>query len=134
MELCNLVVRHAGNRDMTIHKTDVPPAEIVLLRALHGVNSVTDVKVVRDSAKRDNAAEIARLKSTYGVKVFALCFPGATPMLPKTLAEADIAITPAMPDDDESEDAEVPASDVVLPAPAAALERARRARTPDLVG
>jgi hypothetical protein len=142
MELCSAVVRHAGNLGMTIHKERLPPAEVVLLRMVHGVDSVIGMSVTHTGARRDNAKEVQRLRELYGAKVFEEAFPGAMPQLPVTLAAANLTESMEVDAGDEPEDGDddgntvraAPAprplvedpADRVLPAPSAAVERARR--------
>lgn len=90
MQYYRCEVNHAGNRDMRIHKDEVTPAEIILLRAIHGADSVTGVAKTRDG-KAQQPAERERLASRYGAKLFATLFPGALPRMPLTLSDAGLA-------------------------------------------
>lgn len=123
MQLCSAIVRHAGNLGMTIHKEGLPPAEIVLLRAIHGEDAVVNIAVTHEQARRENRAEVERLKTTYGEKVFVACFPGRFPQLPTTLA--DIAVDE---DDGEPGESDDEMDGPAVQPPSAALDRARAAR------
>lgn len=78
-----------GNIASTVVRV-VTPAEIPILRHIHGDDAVVNI-VVRDSIKRTNSEEVERLKAFYGEKLFAEVFPGALPKLPDTLIEANAA-------------------------------------------
>jgi hypothetical protein len=126
MDMCHCAVNHAGSRDMQVFKSDVTPAEIMILRALHGDDAVHRIRVT-GSAKRGSRAEHVRLVRIYGGKAVAETFPGSAPRLPDTLAEAGLRETnyrdpdpePSEPDLEDEED-EAPAAP---PAAAAAVER-----------
>ncbi len=133
MELCTCTIRHAGNLGMTIVKGPeqaVTPAEIVILREIHGHDSVVDVAFARNT-NRSNAEELHRLRAYYGEKVVERCFPGARPQLPTTLGEASLESDepPELPDEEA-------VADVLPPPPSGVLERASRraARPADLTG
>ena len=124
MDLCTCTVRHNGNLGMTIEKGEhnpVTPAEIVVLRHIHGFDAVVNIQFNRQT-NRSNMNELDRLKRFFGEAVVAECFPGARPQLPSTLAEARLAEDepPELPEDDEAADLPPPPADV--------LARARGAR------
>lgn len=117
MQLYNCVVRHAGNLGMTVHKIDLSAAEIVVLRHLHGADAVVNVSPSRET-RLDSRKVRERLVELYGDKAIVECFPGATPRLPATLAEAGIEEEgegAVASESDEHDDA--PASDRTLPPP-----------------
>lgn len=125
-------VHHAGNRDMAIDKTGVTPAEIVLLKHVHGADSVVAVEFERDRSVQQ-AKERARLADLYGRKVFAQVYPGSVPRLPMDLSEAglredggDIEIEEPL-DEDVEPITETPANGGSPPLPAALRERAAKA-------
>ena len=78
-----------GNIGSTVVRI-VTPAEIPLLRHIHGDDAVVNVEA-KESIKRTNAEEVERLKAFYGSDLFAKVFPGALPKLPETLAEVGAA-------------------------------------------
>lgn len=124
-------VNHAGDRNTQIFKEQVTPAEIVMLRAIHGADAVTGVAKTREG-KVLQPAERERLAGRYGAKLFTALFPGALPRLPMTLADAGLAEdgremhVPV----DEDEDAE-PAAPSDAARAIAARVAARQAKTPD---
>jgi hypothetical protein len=64
------------------------PAEIIVLRALHGADSVPADKIeVKGSEKRVHTMERDRLRGIYGAKVVDQCFPGYNIQLPETIEE-----------------------------------------------
>lgn len=65
MQRANILLSLSGDVGNTIPKFNVTAAEIAVLRALHGPESVSDVERVEDSDVSDRD-EIARLKDVYG--------------------------------------------------------------------
>lgn len=126
MELASAVVRHAGNLGMTIHKEKLTPADLMLLRFIHGNDAVLQITVTHTNAKRDMAKEIERLREFYGVKAFETVFPGVSPVLPTTLEQA--GIKPPTEEDEPEVDEDDGAPVAGLPPPAEAVDRARAAR------
>lgn len=127
MQLYRCQIKHAGKPYTVIHKEDVTPADIVIMRQLHGTDAIANIEPTRES--RDSAVKVRqRLKDTYGEKVFARCYPGLTPMLPRDLAEAglredgrsleDVAAEEA----DEIDAAEIAKATSALPAPSGAAQ------------
>jgi hypothetical protein len=78
-----------GNISSTVVRI-VTPAEIPLLRHIHGDDAVINIEA-KDNIKRTNAEEVERLKGFYGDELFAKVFPGALPKLPETLVEVGAA-------------------------------------------
>lgn len=96
MQVVNCSVRLSGNLNSVVRKTDVTVAEIVVLRALHGADSVVSVApTIQD--KRSTADEMFRLRGIYSEKVISHAFPGANPNLPVTLADVGIEAVSALP-------------------------------------
>lgn len=118
MQLYQCQVRHAGSRDMVIYKEDMSPADIVLLKHLHGADSIVGVSPTRE-AKRQHVKERERLVDTYGAKVFASVFPGAVPRLPMNLAEAGLREDGSDP---EAQIVDEEENDEPLPEPSAAAK------------
>lgn len=130
MDYHNCVLRHAGNLGMTIHKVDISTPEIVILRALHGPDSVIQIETVRNSIPTNQRELRDKLAAYYGDKVVADLFPGLVARLPTTLAEAGIGVEDEPADED-------PAADRVLAPPpdvAAKVARVKAASPQSLVG
>jgi hypothetical protein len=130
MDFHNCVLRHAGNLGMTVHKTNISTAEIVVLRALHGPDSVVQIETIRNSIPTDQRKLRDDLARFYGDKVMEDLFPGLVARLPATLAEAGIGVVEEPVDDD-------PASDRVMAPPAeiaAKVARAKAVNPQSLVG
>ena len=128
-------VNHAGSRDMRIHKAEVTPAEIVVLRHLHGVESITGVVKTREG-KVQQVVERERLRNLYSAVVFTALFPGAVPRMPLTLADCGLnddgretQAPESAEDEDEDEDAPAAPSDAARAI--AARVAARQAKTTD---
>lgn len=64
MRLYDCKVLLAGSRENEVRKADVTAAEILILRALHGADSVTEIKS-KEMDKRSHGTERARLFTLY---------------------------------------------------------------------
>lgn len=65
MQLCDITILLNGDRNFAIQKQDVPVAEIVLLRLLHGEEAVQDIRPTRTDT-RTLRSERERLLRVYG--------------------------------------------------------------------
>lgn len=65
MELANILLALGGDRDNTVPKYSVTPAEIVVLMAIHGQDAVFDIFPLEDEVDRSNREEMARLIRLY---------------------------------------------------------------------
>jgi hypothetical protein len=104
-ELYSAVIRHAGNRTFEIVKANLTAPEIIILRAVHGADSVVNIK---RTGKRDfkshkdggdwalltNAGELDRLRGAYkdfiiddDKSIVDTLWPGFNPQLPVFLEE-----------------------------------------------
>lgn len=98
MQICSATVRLSGSMNNTVHKSDLTPAEIVVLQTLHGTDAVIDVIHERDE-RRSHTEEYDRLTATYSRNsnistpdgdpgdIVARLFPGAVRKLPVNLIE-----------------------------------------------
>lgn len=96
MEICDIMLRLAGSNDNIVPKLDVTPAEILILRHLHGADSVFNIRP-KGSDKRTHAGEWERLKGIYGrngqstsdgsTVMLDSIFPGAIKQLPVGLSD-----------------------------------------------
>lgn len=89
MQLANCHVRLSGDLNNEIFKARVTPAEVLILRAIHGGESIVKFQPL-GMDKRPHAGEIERLKAEYGAKVFGEAFPGAAPTLPISFKDIGI--------------------------------------------
>lgn len=94
----------------------VTVAEVVMLRTLHGHDAVTDIRPAK-TVKRTNGQELERLRAKYDrnhqgedLPPVQRVFPGARPVLPKTLEEI---LGEADMDEAEDEDEGVDGEDMV---------------------
>lgn len=92
MQVVNCSVRLGSNLNSVVRKTGVTVAEILVLRAIHGADSVVDIQRVMQD-KRSRSDEMDRLLSLYSASVVKGVFPGANPSLPADLS--DVGIDPA---------------------------------------
>jgi Mg-chelatase subunit ChlI len=88
-------------------KTGVTPAEVVILRSIHGADAVNGFsRVVMD--KREHRAELDRLRRRYGAATVDRVFPGHSPQLPVRFSDIGIDVN-ADEAGDEQEDAKAEA-------------------------
>lgn len=92
MEVAYIMLALGGDRGNTVPKF-VSAAEIIVLRAIHGDESVFDIKPAGDQPL-DPRAELKRLKETYkgaqdgdGRSIIDNVYPGAAPALPLSIDE-----------------------------------------------
>lgn len=97
MDLAKCSLRLGGNAGQTIQKYDVTPAEIAVLRVVHGDDAVSDIKWTGE-IQRSHRAEIQRLHAFYGSRqqdgaivsrAVASLFPGAAARVFEKLTELD---------------------------------------------
>lgn len=96
MQLAECVVRIAGDIQNTVKKYKVTPAEMLVLRRLHGDDAVVETKIT-GSKKISNKEELDRIKEIYVDRfgssnpdrpnVVKELFPGASPNLPQEFSE-----------------------------------------------
>jgi len=87
MQRCECTVRLGGDITNTVHKVMVSPAEIVILRHIHGGDdAVVDIKPT-GMDNMPHANERDRLNYTYGKEVVEKVFPGSFAKLPVTLKD-----------------------------------------------
>lgn len=81
------------NRSTVLTKTNITPAEAVILNTIHQPNEgrITDI-AVSDNVKRTSAAEFQRLSERYSAA--STVFPGALPTMPDTFADAGFDTIP----------------------------------------
>jgi hypothetical protein len=110
MQLAHCFVKHQGNHYHAIKRINVSPAEILVLKKIHGADAITGVQYAGDS-ERSDADEVENLNRIYGGKEetqahVANLFPGAAPKLPQTLAEVgyDLKIEPKPVAGEQDED------------------------------
>lgn len=100
MEVCSCEVRLGGNRNNTVVKPQVTPAEILCLKAIHGDDAVVNVDSSGHDDKRPHATEFMRLMERYGQKVVKALFPGAAPRLPVSLSDIEGQAVERLTDDE----------------------------------
>jgi hypothetical protein len=122
MDIANCEVCLSGSILNIVPKQNVTPAEVLVLRALHGPESVIYIKLT-GSDRRPHKAEYERLASVYGhtenhegVRVFYKIFPESyDPKLPTTFKEIGVdfsdEIPQAVPNIPDAEDEELPEDD-----------------------
>lgn len=116
MQRNTVTVRLSGELGNTVEKTGVSPAEIIILRAIHGGDDA--VVNIRPTGmdKMPHIQERARLDFAYGAAVVDALFPGKLSQLP--VSNSDIGVEAPNPDEPapaEAEAAEDKADDGLLP-------------------
>lgn len=99
MQICSATIRLAGSVQNTVFRSDITPAEILVLQAIHGQDAVVDIVPI-EKVDRAAAKEWDRLTQAYDrsggpdtpdgkeeVSIIARLFPGAIKRLPETLKE-----------------------------------------------
>lgn len=98
MQTANVLLGLEGRRDHTVPKYGVTPAEIAVLRFLHGEDAVYEVDIRPETVMRTHRQEIERLRTAYSRRdgerqispaVDAL-FPGIAAKVPQTFAELEL--------------------------------------------
>ena len=90
MQRVNCFVRLGGDMLNTVPKQGVTVAEIAILQHLHGADAVVEIQPTTNKQDIAHAAEIERLRDTYGLKAFAEVFPGRITNLPIYLKDIEI--------------------------------------------
>ncbi|MCY0148311.1 hypothetical protein OEG84_11465 [Hoeflea sp. G2-23] len=100
MQTANIMLALGGDSGTTVPKYAVTASEIAVLRAIHGLDAVTEVEPTADR-EINNREEIARLRNLYGhaktqdesgnnVSIVAQIFPGAAARAFRDLEELEI--------------------------------------------
>lgn len=97
MQICDADVRIGDSNNHVVPKQDLTPAEILVLREIHGPAAVINIRPT-GSENRNHQAEFERLRERYGKAgamsaegkpsvVLDRLFPGAVKQLPLRLAD-----------------------------------------------
>lgn len=101
MQRATCTVRLSGDVGNTVRKEGVSPAEIVILRDIHGgPDAVVDIQPT-NMDKSSHADERAKLVDIYGQRVVDRIFPGQYANLPVSLKDIE---TKAEGDEDEDDE------------------------------
>lgn len=95
MEYANAEIRLAGSRDNTVIK-EISAPEIPLLKAIHGDDSVINIKLSR-TEDINLKSERERLTSSYNKDLVEKLYPGVLGKIPSTLAEVGIEVPEEAP-------------------------------------
>lgn len=99
MQLSNITLRLGGSMLHTVPIANATPAEILVLRRIHGDDAVVDVRPTKIDKARRHEAEYERLAVKYDraasanapgddhKSIMATLFPGAMKKLPVSLTE-----------------------------------------------
>jgi len=137
MQQANIMLALGGNLGQTIPKFGVTPAEVAVLREIHGNASVFDIQPLDEEIERTSREERSRLLEIYGkppgsreMSAVEVLFPGAAARVYEGFDELEIdesffkatgRVKPkkaqAASEPDEVEDDEVDEADEVVKAP-----------------
>lgn len=99
MQFARCKVRLSGDMGTVIEKAPVSPAEVALLKVIHGDDAVFDVQLTGNgNDKTPHAEELARLRAEYtavddgGNLIIDKIFPGLGARLPVDFADIGIAV------------------------------------------
>lgn len=94
MQTASILLALGDDQANTVPKSNVTPAEIITLMAIHGESSVSEVDIADEDADINPREELDRLRRRYGgardpenKPIIASLFPGAGARLPDTFAE-----------------------------------------------
>lgn len=93
MELANIILALGGDRQNTVPKYHVTPAEIAVLISIHGNDSVYDVLPLEDTVDRSVREEMDRLIRLYPAKdednrlIVTKVYSGQSPVMHTTIED-----------------------------------------------
>lgn len=97
MQQANISLMLGGDRGQIVHKYAISPAEVTILRAVHGVEAVHEIEIIKGKIERSDREELEHLAAIYGQatdgennNIMRTLFPGAGAKLPKNFAELGI--------------------------------------------
>jgi hypothetical protein len=144
MQTANIMLALGGNMGQTIQKFGVTPAEVAVLREIHGNASVFDIQPLDEEIERTSREERTRLLEIYGkppgsreMSAVEFLFPGAAARVFEAFDELEIdesffkATGRAKPkaaaapeEDDEDDDEVVTAPKKAKPKPTKTIKKA----------
>lgn len=91
MQKAAAVIRVGGSLLQTVRKSGITPAELVILRKLHGQDSITQLELERtDFTEQED--ERSRLEKRYGELTLQEAFPGHSKELPTLFSDVGVKI------------------------------------------
>lgn len=97
MQTASILLALGGDSGNQVPKYNVTAAEVAVLRAIHGDDSVTDILPLDSKVDRTNRAELTRLRGIYGSArdgegnvILDLLYPGAAARVFETFEELDL--------------------------------------------
>ena len=97
MQLANITLALGGDMGQTIQKFEVTPAEVAVLREIHGEGAVYEIQPLDHDVKRSNRDELVRLRDIYGKppgsperSAVDVLFPGAAARVFENFDELEI--------------------------------------------
>lgn len=91
MEVCDCLVKLGGDVRNEVPVSKITPAELIVLRAVHGGAETVTVQKVTGLSPLSSTGERMRLMSKYPrhQRQITEMFPGLAPQFPMTVAEAE---------------------------------------------
>lgn len=96
MELANVMVALGGDTGNTVPKSNVTPAEVAVLIAIHGEDAVFDIRILKEKTDVKPRDMVARLREMYPAKdedgnpIIDQVYPGRTPLVHKSFEDLDL--------------------------------------------
>lgn len=97
MQIADIMLALGGNLGHTVQKFGVTPAEVAVLREIHGEAAVFDIQPLDDEVERSSKEERSRLLMIYGkppgsqeISAVDFLFPGAAARLFEDFAELEL--------------------------------------------
>jgi hypothetical protein len=97
MQTADIMLALGGNLGQTVQKFGVTPAEVAVLREIHGEAAVFDIQPLDEEVERSSREERARLLMIYGkppgsneISAVDFLFPGAAARLFEGFDELDL--------------------------------------------
>ena len=124
MELATCEVRLNGDLQNTVIKDNITPAELLILRAIHGAESVVRI-IIKAMNRRQYSTEVERLSKIYDrpaeeTYIVQKVFPGNAAALPGTFKEIGVS--------DSEEDPEIDVAELAAAEEVTELKPARKSR------
>lgn len=131
MELANVLLALGGDRNNTVPKYEVTPAEIAVLAAIHGSDAVFDIEPLGTTRQTNFREERERLLELYPAKnednklIVLEVYPGVAPVLHTEIATLGLDESLFKPVEHAKPAAEKPAkaAKVSAPLPVSALAK-----------
>lgn len=98
LETASILLALGGDQGNTVPKYGVTPAELMVLRQLHGEDAITEIKVLDEVSEVTNRQEVGRLREIYArregdntvAREVDMLFPGIGAHVPSKFSELEL--------------------------------------------